>query len=106
MDFDSTRSMRESVNHQGKCPGDSMKHEFEWQEIETVYREARKSTHGEELRWLVNRETIVNKATNETIVRSTLRHPGICVIVPFAEDDQIILMHQYRYAADGMLWEL
>ena len=83
-----------------------MTNQFEWQKIETVYREIRKSGHGEELRWLVNRETIVNKTTGETIIRSTLRHPGICVIVPFAENDQIILKRQYRYAADDTLWEL
>jgi ADP-ribose pyrophosphatase len=80
--------------------------QFEWQEIETKYRETRKSTHGEELRWLVNRETILNKATGKTTTRGTIRHPGICVIAPFVDDDHIALMRQYRYAADCELWEL
>ncbi|MDX2030571.1 MAG: NUDIX hydrolase [Blastocatellia bacterium] len=83
-----------------------MKKEFEWQEVETVHREIRRSKHGEELRWLVNREVILNRESGEVIRRSTLRHPGICVIVPFAAPDRIALMHQYRYSADDLLWEL
>jgi ADP-ribose pyrophosphatase len=83
-----------------------MKNQFEWEKVETVYREARKSEHGEELRWLVNRETILNRATAKTTTRGTLRHPGLAVIVPFVDDDHIALMHQYRYAADDLLWEL
>jgi ADP-ribose diphosphatase len=83
-----------------------MSDQFEWQEVETVYRETRKTKHGEELRWLVNREKILNKATGETTTRGTIRHPGICVIAPFVDDDHIALMRQYRYAADSELWEL
>lgn len=80
--------------------------QFEWRKVETKYRETRKSTHGEELRWLVNRETILNKATGRTTTRGTIRHPGICVIAPFVGDDHVALMRQYRYAADTELWEL
>ncbi len=83
-----------------------MKHQFEWQEVETVHREIRRSTHGEELRWLVNRETIRNRESGEVMRRSTLRHPGICVIAPLLAPDRIVLMHQYRYSAERLLWEL
>jgi ADP-ribose pyrophosphatase len=83
-----------------------MRDQFEWQEVETAYRETRKMKHGEELRWLVNREKILNRATGKTTTRGTIRHPGICVIAPFANDDHIALMRQYRYAADSELWEL
>jgi ADP-ribose pyrophosphatase len=83
-----------------------MHNNFHWDKVETVYREKRKSAHGEELRWLVNRETITNRATKDSVTRATLRHPGICVIVPIQEDGQILLMHQYRYSIDGLLWEL
>ncbi|MCI0390478.1 MAG: NUDIX hydrolase [Acidobacteria bacterium] len=83
-----------------------MGNQFEWQEVNTEYRETRKTKHGEELRWLVNREKILNKATGKTTVRGTIRHPGICVLVPFVDDDHIALMRQYRYAADSELWEL
>lgn len=80
--------------------------QFEWLETKTEYREVRTSKHGEELRWLVNRETILNKTTGQTLTRAMLRHPGICVIVPFLDDDRIVLMRQYRYAANEALWEL
>lgn len=85
---------------------DQPERQFEWREVETKYRERRKSAHGEELRWLVNRETILNKVTGKTTTRGTIRHPGICVITPFVDDDHIALMRQYRYAADNELWEL
>lgn len=83
-----------------------MSNQFEWQEVKTEYRETRKTKHGEELRWLVNREKILNKATGRTTIRGTIRHPGICVIAPFVDDDHIALMRQYRYAVDSELWEL
>ena len=80
--------------------------QFKWLECSTQYREVRRSKHGEELRWLVNRETIHNAATGETVTRAHLRHPGICVIAPFTDDGRIVLMRQYRYAANEYLWEL
>lgn len=79
---------------------------FEWLETKTEYRELREGRHGSELRWLVNRETILNVATGETLTRSTLRHPGVSVIVPFLDNQHIVMMHQYRYAANEALWEL
>lgn len=84
----------------------AMNHSFKWQESRTEYREERSSKHGTELRWLVNRETILNRATGKTTTRGTIRHPAIAVIVPFLADDQLVLMRQYRYAADEVLWEL
>jgi ADP-ribose pyrophosphatase len=83
-----------------------MKDQFEWQKIKTEYREVRRSNQGEELRWLVNRETILNNRTGESVTRSTLRHPGISVVVPYLNDEYIVLMRQYRYAANETLWEL
>lgn len=82
-----------------------MSDQFEWQEVETQYRETRRTKHGEELRWLVNREKILNKANGRTTIRGTIRHPGVCVIAPFVDDDHIAMMRQYRYAADDELWE-
>lgn len=79
---------------------------FEWLQAETVYREVRPSKHGDELRWLVNRETIRNTQTGELVTRACLRHPGICVIVPQLDDDRILLMRQFRYAVNTALWEL
>lgn len=79
---------------------------FRWQSVETKYREERPSIHGTELRWLVNSETILDTATGHTTTRAVIRHPGICVIVPFIDADHIALMRQYRYSIDGELWEL
>jgi len=83
-----------------------MSGQFEWQEVETKYRETRDTKLGEEARWLINREKILNKATGKTTTRGTIRHPGVCVIAPFVDDDHVALMRQYRYAADSELWEL
>ncbi len=83
-----------------------MKNEFEWQEITTEYRDIRQSKHGEELRWMVTCEKIQNQATGQTLLRSFIRHPGICVIVPFASANQILLLRQFRYAVNEELWEL
>ncbi len=80
--------------------------QFEWLETKTEYREIRTSKHGAELRWLVNRETIRQRTTGTTVTRSHLRHPGICVMVPFTAEGHIVLMRQYRYAANEYLWEL
>jgi ADP-ribose pyrophosphatase len=82
-----------------------MNGQFKWLEARTEYRELREGKQGPELRWLVNRETILNAATGEVQTRSILRHPGICVIVPFLDNEHIALMHQYRYAANETLWE-
>jgi ADP-ribose pyrophosphatase len=78
-----------------------MSNQFKWLETSTEFREAR----GGDLRWMVNRETILNTATGETVTRAVIRHPGTCVIVPFLSDHEILLMRQYRYSIDGELWE-
>ena len=78
---------------------------FKWLQVETKYREERPSTHGSELRWILNSETVLDSLTNETITRAVVRHPGICVIVPFLSEDRIALMRQYRYSIDNELWE-
>jgi ADP-ribose pyrophosphatase len=83
-----------------------MNDQFKWLEVKVEYREIRASAHGEEQRWLVSRETILNTETGQTVTRATIRHPGICVMVPFVGNDQIVLMRQYRYSIDDALWEL
>jgi len=35
-----------------------------------------------------------------------IRHPGASAIVPFTGPDEVLLIHQYRFAADGYLWEV
>lgn len=35
-----------------------------------------------------------------------IRHPGAAAIVPFRTPDEVLLLEQYRFAADGNLWEI
>ena len=35
-----------------------------------------------------------------------IRHPGAAAIVPLTAKGEILLVHQFRHAADGMLWEV
>jgi ADP-ribose pyrophosphatase len=35
-----------------------------------------------------------------------VRHDGSVVLIPVAEDGRLLLVRQYRYAADRFLWEL
>ena len=35
-----------------------------------------------------------------------LRHPGASAIVPFSGPEEVLLIRQYRFAADGFLWEI
>lgn len=83
-----------------------MPNRFHWSQYEVMYREKRSSDPDEEPRWIVNRETIRNLDTKEMIRRGIIRHPGISVIVPFLDEDRVVLMHQYRYAVNARLWEL
>jgi ADP-ribose pyrophosphatase len=80
--------------------------QFEWLETRTEYREVRRAAYGDELRWILNRETIRNRATGRTVTRAIVRHPGVCVIVPFLAADRIVLLRQYRESLDCDLWEL
>lgn len=41
-----------------------------------------------------------------TLERSLIIHPGITVMVPRLDKDHLILIHQYRYGADRVLWEV
>jgi ADP-ribose pyrophosphatase len=79
---------------------------FEWREVTTVYRDVKTSSQGDELRWLLNRERIHDRLTGDTLERSIIRHPGICVIVAQPDPDHVLLVRQYRFAVDGELWEL
>lgn len=79
---------------------------FEWREVTTIYRDVLASGRGDELRWLLNRERIADRATGETVTRTVIRHPGVCVIVPFLADDRIVLIRQFRHSVRDELWEL
>jgi len=35
-----------------------------------------------------------------------VRHPGAACVVPLSGDDEVLLIHQFRYAAGGTIWEV
>ena len=41
-----------------------------------------------------------------TLERSLIIHPGITVMVPQLDKEHLILIRQYRYGADRVLWEV
>jgi ADP-ribose pyrophosphatase len=41
-----------------------------------------------------------------TVTLEMVRHPGAAAIVPVHQDGSVTLVHQYRYAADGYIWEI
>jgi ADP-ribose pyrophosphatase len=82
------------------------KYNLDWQQRMTAYRETRDSIHGKELRWLISHEQILNKENGQVLDRSFIRHPGIVVMIPFRNEDSVILVRQYRYAVNDELWEL
>jgi ADP-ribose pyrophosphatase len=48
----------------------------------------------------------VSLPDGQTSIREYIRHPGAAVMVPFLENDRIILLRQFRYALDQVLVEL
>ncbi len=83
-----------------------MSDRFEWREVSTQYRDVLVSARGAELRWVVNLERIHDRVTGETLTRSIIRHPGVCVMVPILADGRILLVRQFRYPIGAELWEL
>ncbi len=35
-----------------------------------------------------------------------VNHPGASAIVPFIDNENVVLINQYRYAAGGLIWEI
>ncbi len=70
-----------------------------------------RTTRAYEGRFLnVDIETIRNPAGQE-IELELIRHPGAAAVVPLlsdktSSDPQVLLIRQYRYAADGIIWEI
>jgi ADP-ribose pyrophosphatase len=79
---------------------------FQWREVTTEYRDVLATPHGDELRWLVNRESLHDTATGAIITRSVMRSPGVCVMAPVLPDGRIVLVRQFRHPVGAELWEL
>lgn len=41
-----------------------------------------------------------------TMTVEMVRHPGAAAIVPLDDDGQVTLIHQFRHAAGGFIWEI
>lgn len=35
-----------------------------------------------------------------------LKHPGAAAVVPFLQEDRVLLIRQYRFSAGGVIWEI
>lgn len=64
---------------------------------------SRRSYRGAFLELVTERVTLPGGATAELDV---IRHPGAAAILPFATDDDVLLLKQYRYAAGGTIFEV
>jgi ADP-ribose pyrophosphatase len=49
---------------------------------------------------------ILDCAPDKIVTRELVHHPGAVVIVPYVDRDHILLLRQFRYAAQGDLWEI
>ena len=49
---------------------------------------------------------VVRFPTGHTVDMEIVRHPGSVVLLPIPEPGKIILIRQYRYSIDRLIWEL
>src|SRR5690242_9551389 len=49
---------------------------------------------------------VVKLPTGHTVDMEVVRHPGSVVLLPIPEPGKIILIRQYRYTIDRLIWEL
>ena len=55
---------------------------------------------------LVKDRFVLKIAPKKIVTRELVIHPGAVVIVPFSDKQHILLLRQFRYAAQGDLWEI
>ncbi len=48
----------------------------------------------------------VTLPNGKTVSLEIVRHPGAAAIVPLHEDGDVTLIHQFRHAAGGFIWEI
>lgn len=53
----------------------------------------------------MSREPVRLPNGRETVL-DIVHHPGASAIVPFASDDDVLLIRQFRHAAGGTIWEV
>lgn len=54
--------------------------------------------------WDVVRET-VELGEAGTVTREFVRHPGAVAVIALNDDDEVLLLHQYRHPVGAELWE-
>ncbi len=55
---------------------------------------------------LVKDRFILHAAKEKVVTRELVLHPGAVVIIPLVDKDHLLLLRQFRYAANGDLWEI
>lgn len=55
---------------------------------------------------LVKDRFILDCAPGKIVTRELIKHPGAVVILPFESPNTILLLRQFRYSAQGDLWEI
>ncbi len=48
----------------------------------------------------------VTLPNGRTVTLDLIEHPGAAAIVPFEDEETVLLIRQYRYAAGGTIWEV
>jgi ADP-ribose pyrophosphatase len=54
--------------------------------------------------WDVARDVV--ELPSETVTREYVRHPGAVAVVALNDDDEVLLLYQYRHAVRSELWEV
>ena len=49
---------------------------------------------------------ILDRAKDKLVTRELVAHPGAVAVVPFLDKNTLILIRQFRYSAEGDLWEI
>lgn len=55
---------------------------------------------------LVKDRFVLGVSPDKVVTRELVIHPGAVVIVPLVDKKNILLLRQFRYAAQGNLWEI
>jgi ADP-ribose pyrophosphatase len=55
---------------------------------------------------LVKDRFVLDVQKDKVVTRELVRHPGAVAILPFVDKKNILLIRQFRYAAQGDLWEI
>jgi 8-oxo-dGTP pyrophosphatase MutT (NUDIX family) len=47
----------------------------------------------------------VDLGDGQTVQREFIRHPGAVAVIALSDDDEVLLVHQYRHPVGAVLWE-